>query len=295
MLSDFAPEQESGAISMTSQYPEENKAGAYRCLGTFITKKLLKDSNRGAKLEEFLTQVPNRYIKDFVYGVVRVAQWITTNEITEHDFQPFRDVLTKRYAATFYESWGYRHLGYKYYDVLLNRKILLGKIPVLEQWFFKNFLDKFKVESSTRGTKDLMEEINQIPLYHQYHVVTGIGKLMGAEMLLDPLHTPDYPLDSSFGEHFSGPLREAFYEGVGRGFAETLCRFWRMLLIPEHSSAVQRKKLLDLEWDRYKVLIAELPQSHYFMVQKGFFKELQSRDLSPSISNYIHNKFTESN
>ena len=136
----------------------------------------------------------------------------------------------------------------------------------------------------------LLEEIEKIPLPHRLEVVRGLGMLVGAEMLFDTLQAPDYPLDSRFGEQLPAPLQEAFYEGVGCGFAETLCRFWRMLLIPEDAAAAQRAKLLDGEWIRCHSLMSKLPQKNADLINRGFANELRERYLPPAIRAYVDAK-----
>jgi len=130
-----------------------------------------------------------------------------------------------------------------------------------------------------------------IPPRYQHEVVKGIGMLVGAEMLFDTLHAPDYPLDSRFGEKFSGSLREAFYEGVGSGFAETLCRFWRMLLLPKDISSPLYRKMLEIEWERCQTLMSMMSPIYYPLIEKGFLRDLESRHFSQGIRNYLNNKF----
>jgi hypothetical protein len=110
-------------------------------------------------------------------------------------------------------------------------------------------------------------------------------------MLFDTLHIPDYPLDSRFGEKLSGSLREAFYEGVGGGFAETLCRFWRMLLLPEDQTSPLYGKLLDIEWDRCQTLMSRMSPAVYPFIERGFWRDLKSRHFSRGIQDYLNNKF----
>jgi hypothetical protein len=175
--------------------------------------------------------------------------------------------------------------------VLVNEEVLLEHIPAVEQWFYGNFLNKFKQEfadtSSVSSKRALFDEINTIPVQYQTEVVKGLGILVGAEMLFDTLHAPNYPLDSRFGEHFSGQLREAFYEGVGAGFAETLCRFWRMLELPENATNAQLKKQLDIEWNRCHQLMTQLSATYYPVIERGFLTDLKTRYVPPGIKRYI--------
>jgi hypothetical protein len=135
-----------------------------------------------------------------------------------------------------------------------------------------------------------LAEIEKIPLTYRLQAVHGIGMLVGAEMLFDTLQAPDYPLDSRFGEQLPARLQEAFYEGIGSGFAETLCRFWRMSLIPEHAPVSQRAELLEVEWRRCHSLMSKLPQKNADLINRGFANELQERYLPPSIRAYVDAK-----
>jgi hypothetical protein len=290
ILGEFAYRNVQHAKAITVNYPEEYKGDAYRCLGTLLTENLIKDSNRAVKLEQSLEEVPQHRLRDFIYGVVRAAQ-----NIPEKDFKSVTAILVSKHPDLFYENWGFRYLGYKYYGGMINQEVLFKNIPSGEQWFFKNFLDKFKHEIEDNGGcmvgKNLLQEISMVPPQHQHEVVKGIGMLVGAEMLFDTLHTPDYPLDSRFGEKFSGPMREAFYEGVGSGFAETLCRFWRMLSLPAEITSPLYGKMLDIEWERCQTLMSRLSPAVYPLIEKGFWRDLESRHFSQGIQNYLNNKF----
>jgi hypothetical protein len=291
ILWDFPPRDEETARNITENYPVEHRGEAYRCFGTFVAKNLLKDSNREMKLEKYFKELPHRYLRDFIYGIVRVAP-----NITEKEFQPFTDILTKRYPGYFYENWGFVNLGYKYYSVFINQEILLKNIPSAEQWFFKNYVEQFKHEIESDGVRigeeGLLNEINLIPHQYKRAVIKGIGMLVGAEMLFDTLHAPDYPLDSGIGEKFDSSLKEAFFEGVGSGFAETLCRFWRMLLLPKDMTSPLYAKMLDIEWERCHILMSRMSPAYYFLIEKGFLHDLKSRHFTPGIQNYLNNKFS---
>jgi hypothetical protein len=132
-----------------------------------------------------------------------------------------------------------------------------------------------------------MNEITNILPEYQDDVVRGLGILVGAEMLFDTLHEPDYPLDSNFGKKLPVALQDAFYEGVGAGFAETLCRFWRMLMLDKVRLDTENKKLLDMEWNRCHDLMKKMPQQTFHLLEKGFAAELQSRILPLYIRTYI--------
>jgi hypothetical protein len=94
-------------------------------------------------------------------------------------------------------------------------------------------------------------------------------------------------LDSSFGKHFSGGLQEAFFEGVGAGFAETLCRFWRKLSLPQDHTSPLYEKMLDLEWERCHDLISKVLPSYAHFIKRGFFMELKRRHLDDGIRKYL--------
>jgi len=289
ILGDFAPRDIKTAQCITRNYPEANKGEAYRSYGTLIAETSVSSKDGTSQLEEALQQIPSSYMSDVIYGIVRAAQ-----NLPEQKFQLLKSFLIQKHPDLFYENWGFRHLGYTYYGLLVNQEVLFANIPVTEQRFYKDFLGKFKQEISdyhvTGNEHGLLAEIRNIPPQYQHAVVKGLGMLVGAEMLFDTLHAPNYPLDSRFGEQFSGPLREAFYEGVGSGFAETLCRFWRMLLLPENTDSPLYEKLLDMEWNRCHALLSQLSGPSYSAIQKGFSKDLEERPVSPGIKRYIHNK-----
>ena len=287
ILGEFAPTDIKSAESITHNYSEVNKGEAYRSFGTLIAERVVAGKESTLTLEKYLEKVPTPYINDVIYGIVRLA-----HNVPEQKFQPLKLLLTQKYPNLYYENWGFQYLGHKYYGLLVNQKTLFDNIPSLEQWFYRNFLNKFKQETTDlngdRGFEKLYREIKEIPEPNQRTVVDGVGMRVGAEMLFDTLHAPDYPLDSRFGEQFPEPLREAFYEGVGKGFAETLLRFWRMLLLPQEQVSWY-KKTLDIEWQRCDELMKKLSSSHYPAISRGFLSELQTRQLSQGIRNYVDN------
>jgi hypothetical protein len=194
----------------------------------------------------------------------------------------------------FYENWGFRHLAYKFYGTLFNSKILLQNIPSTEQWFFKDFLDTFKKEVKASNKKlsqeKLIDEINDLPPEAENYTIRGLGKFIGSEMLFEPLSVVDYPLDSSIGKQFAGPHRNSFYEGLGSGFAETLCRYWRTLLPPEDVGPERYSKMLEIEWQRCQRLLNKMPEDLLPTIKKSFISELQQRNLSPLIKKYLAGK-----
>jgi len=291
ILWNFPPRDEKAARRITENYPEENRGEAYRSFGSFVAINLLKDSDRETKLDKYFKELPLHYVGDFIYGIVRVSLNITGKE-----FQPIADILIKRYPTLFYENWGFLNLGYRYYSALINVGALLHDIPPTEQRFFKNYVDNFKHEiardSRSIGKANLLNEVSLISPRNRCEVVKGIGKLIGAEMLFDTLQAPDYPLDSRFGEKFDDALREAFYEGVGSGFAETLCRFWRMLLLPSDMTSPLYAKMLGFEWERCHILMSRMSPAYYPFIEKGFLHDLESRHFTRGIQNYLNNKFS---
>jgi hypothetical protein len=114
--------------------------------------------------------------------------------------------------------------------------------------------------------------------------------LVGAEMLFDPLLSLDYPLDSRYGEQLDGVLKESFYEGVGAGFAETLSRFLRKLLLPQDIASPLCKKMLEIEWGRCHTLISKLSPAHSALINKGFLRALEKSHLDDGIRKYLRRK-----
>ena len=173
----------------------------------------------------------------------------------------------------------------------------MSSIPLFEKWFFKNFLKGFSKQIYSRENveRELLDELDKLPIRYKADVVRGVGMLVGAEMLFDPLLSPDYPLDSRLGEKLSSGLQEVFYEGVGGGFAETFCRFLMNLLLPEDPDSPLYEKMLDVEWERCQALMSKLSPSHYDLVKRGFLIELQKRHLDDGIRKYLHKKLSSRN
>ena len=163
-----------------------------------------------------------------------------------------------------------------------------------ERWVFKNFLEAFtlKVRGYNGNTEEgkFLGEVGEIPLRYQPDVVRGVGMRVGADMLSDPASTVDYPLDSRFGEKFNATLKAPFYEGLGGGFAETLFRFFRTLLLPEDPASPLYEKLLDIEWERCQTLMVKASPSHASLIKKGFLIELEKRKVPDGIRKYLQNK-----
>jgi len=289
ILGDFVLHDIKAAQRTTQNYPEVNRGEAYKSYGTLLAEKAFSWNTGISTIEEALKEIPAMYMPDVICGIVRAV-----HNLSEQKLQSLKSFLIQKHPDLFYENWGFRHLGYKYYGSLVNQKVLFASIPVTEQWFYRNFLEKFKremtdypVEGNNQG---LLAEIRNIPPEHQCKVVEGIGMLVGSEMLFDTLETPDYPLDSRFGEQFPVLQREAFFEGVGSGFAETLCRFWRMLLLPENIDSQFYERLLDIEWNRCNDLMSRFTAPNYPIIKRGFLKNLRGRHVPPGIKRYIDNK-----
>jgi len=288
-LSDKNRLQGEAAQHLTRTYPAENRGEAYRCLGTRLALDVIDHEDADTRVSRALQDVPSPHVSDFIYGIVRAAQ-----NISEESFQPLQRGVTRSYPSDFYLNWGYRHVGYGYYGLLLNRKKVLDAIPALEKWFYADFLENFNQQTHRydRNTaeNDFFRELDTVPLQYQPAMMRGVGKLVGAEMLFDPLLSPDYPLDSGFGEEWSGAVQDAFYEGVGSGFAETLTRFWRTLLLPDNPEDSRYRAMLDMEWERCQTLMVKLPPSHAALINNGFVQELYQRSFDDGMRKYLQDK-----
>ena len=252
--------------------------------------RLARDPRGDEKLEHFLEEIDPSFLNDFVYGVVQSVQKLTGKE-----FHSLERVLKKMSPIFFYENWGYRYLGYRYYDLFLNREKFLSEIPPLEKKFFAQTLKQFdrQLADSTADVlwDRLMAEIEEVPIPYQPAVIRGIGKLVGAEMLFDPLATPDYPLDSRLGGRFaSNNFKDAFYEGVGAGFAETLSRFWRRLLLKDNLNDLLYSRMLDREWEDCQHLMSRVSPRNTAQIQKGFFEEIKRKTFNAPIRSYLYSK-----
>jgi hypothetical protein len=272
-------------------YPEDGKGEAYKRLGMKIVLELCHDVRRGEKLAGWLEEVPPSYLGEFIDGIVRKAHRLSVEE-----FQPFEKVLEDRFPNVFYEKWGFSHLAKKYYGPLLNLQKIFNYMSSTERWVFKNFLAAFRLRvqghNGNSEERKFLQEVEKTPSQYQPDVVRGIGMRVGADMLSDPACTVDYPLDSRFGEKFkTSNLQEAFYEGVGSGLAETLCRLFRTLLLPEDRKAPLYEKMLDIEWERCQTLMTRVAPLHSSLVKKGFQAELKERRLPEGIKKYLQGKW----
>jgi hypothetical protein len=199
------------------------------------------------------------------------------------------------YPVPFYENWGYRALGYRYYDLFLNREKFLGEISPLEKKVFVKTLKQFEDQLSNNTVDvlwgNLVDTIEEVPVPYQPSVIRGVGKLVGAEMLFDPMGKPNYPLDSRLGERFaSNNFKDAFYEGVGAGFAETLSRFWRRFLFKDNASDPLNLSLPDRDWKHCQHLMNRAFPLYAAQIKKGFFEEIQRKTFNGPIRSYLYGK-----
>ena len=280
---EFSPQW---ARQLISEYPEENRAELYKFLGARIMREIVEHSGSEKELEHVFQEIPPAHTQDLLYGIIWAAQ-----EIPEEIFQPFARYLSDSFQGSFYENWGYRYLGYKYYLLLLNWGKIQSYIPPEEWWFYKGFLNAFWENMQGKPREELeksfFKEMEIVPPEYRSQTVKGIGMRVGAEMLFNPVYSADYPLDSRFGENFEHTLREAFYEGVGAGFAEMLCRLWRTLLLPEVQTSPLYKQRLDLEWERCQNLMALVSPPYADVIGRGFVGALRQSSLSVGIEHYI--------
>jgi len=287
ILGDLSKHDMKIAEKITTGYPDENKPSAYRCLGSRFAISMLDRLDRDAQIcNYFENTVPPEYREDFMYGLVRTIQMVP-----EKSFLPIKALLADKYPKRFYTAWGFRHLGYKYFGNLVNHTALFNRIPSGEQWFYKDFLENFSSAYSDperkADTTQLLQEINSLAIDNRPYLLRGLGKLIGSEMLFDPLCTPDYPLSSEVARQFPSDLQKAFYEGIGSGFAETLCRFWRRLMPPETMNPDTYHDMLELEWQRCISLLKRMPPAFIEDIKKGFYGELKKRKLNADIENFI--------
>lgn len=302
IFSDFSSLDLAECRKIARNYPLENRFIAYRHLGTRVFLKLIKQPAFERKLLTYFETIPRRYVPDSIYGIIS-----TFHSLSNEDRRTVTRLLSENFSDIFYEIWASRFLAYKYYGYLLNQKVLLRNIPGPEQFFFKPFFADLKrrIEDTLLAecvpgavvydreviSDHFLAEINAVPKQYRPAVAKGIGRLIWAEMLFDPLSEPDYPLSSSFGERLDPGLRDAFNAGIGAGFAETLCRNWRRLIPPETVRYPEQYiKMLEVEWQRYERLFAKMPAAKKPAIFKGFKKELRERWVLPQIKNYLIQK-----
>lgn len=292
IMSDFKMIDHSRAAEIAAEYPDENIAAAYQCLGTRMSYELIRGPINTARFIDIFYGVPEYSRYDFIYGIVRAM--LVEDGYKHHDFVRF---LIEKQPEFFYENYGFCYLGYKYYGFMINVDLLLKNMTTTEKWFFKSyildFLKRAGIDKRHQQQEALIDEIFVIPEAYRSKAVKGLGKRIGAEMLFDPLHKPDYPLDSKVGLALNKELQQAFYEGIGAGFAETLYRYWRSILQPEEVSPEVYEHMLELEWQRCRSLMAEMPSYSYACIERGFELELQVRHVNNAIRGYITRKLTK--
>jgi len=292
ILTDFDDISVDKAVEIAKKYPEENRGAAYQCLGTRLTRELLRCTFKKEDLLGCFENMPSCNQYDFMYGIIRAL--LDQPNYFKIDF--VRE-LAEKYPLMFYENIGYSYLAYKYYGCMINKNVLFDNIAPNERRYFKTFLDEFEVKAELNiqkeRLKELVEEIIFIPEVYQKTTIFGLGKLIGAEMLFDPLHMPDYPLDSKVGFMFSEERQTAFFEGVGAGFAETLCRFCRALMPSEGVLPSVYEQMIDIEWQRCLSLMKKMPPSVYMNIKQGFALAMKRRDVNQTINKHINRSYKE--
>lgn len=291
------------AEKLVAGYPDESREDAWRSLGTIVFFSLQDRDDAGAGLLTYLDGVPQENRDAFIYGAMRA--W---NGAPEQQLLAWAGPLIRSIPAVFYKNWGAQYLAYKYYGCLVNESQLLARCAPSELFFFNDFFNRFtndRWQDYRRyfpGSTDdpspaeveamLMRDVRAVPDEYRGLAVSGIGRLVGAEMLFDCLHAPDYPLDSSIGRRFDAGLRRDFYRGVGSGFAETLCRYWRRLMPPDSVSCDMYARGLEIEWQRCMDLMNKMPADLHPLLREGFLAELEGRALNESIRAFIARKLS---
>ncbi len=288
----------SSAEALAAGYPDDNREEAFRALAARLASGALDTPDPAESIAGYIEKTPAAWRGALVYGLLRVL-----HAMPEQAQAPWVQALAGRYPDIFYTNWGAQVLGYRYYGFLLNRPALLGNMPASERFFFRAFLERFRNGSvneyspqftdrvsayDDRTVEGLfMRDIDAVPAAYRGRAVQGIGRLVGAEMLFDPLHALNYPLDSSVGGKLDAALQDDFYRGVGSGFAETLCRYWRRLLPPDMLSCDMYARGLEIEWQRCISLMEQMPAERHALVWDGFLAELEARHLNESIRAFI--------
>ncbi|MBM4309460.1 MAG: glycosyltransferase family 39 protein [Deltaproteobacteria bacterium] len=286
------------AERIVAGYPVENSEEAWRALGTRLFFEAVARSDAEEYITGYVEAAPGHRRGPLGYGLLRVL-----HGMPEKADAPWVRALAERYPDIFYKNWGCQFLGYTYYGFMLNRVRLLESLAASERFFFKSFLEELRTgrrDESNRQFVDrvsdhddqtverlFMQDIAAVPERYRGRAVQGIGRLVGAEMLFDTLHVPNYPLDSSVGEKFDDDLKAYFYRGVGNGFAETLCRYWRRLMPPDSLSCDRYARGLEIEWQRCLSLMQQMPAERSDLIWEGFLEELEERDLNESIRAFI--------
>ena len=291
------------AEAIVAGYPEENRDEACRALGTRLAFDALARDDAQVYLINYFERVPEEWRDPLMCGLIRIL-----HSMPEQAGDPWVLALAARYPGIFYKNWGYQFLGYTYYGFLLNRTRLFESLSASERFFFKDFLDDFRTGRNDEYNRQFvdrvssydehmvekmfMHDIEIIPVAFQGLTVQGIGRLVGAEMLFDTLHTLDYPLDSAIGKKFNDELGRYFYRGVGNGFAETLCRYWRRLMPPAAVDCAMYAQGLDIEWQRCISLMQQMPAERQSLIWEGFLRELEQRSLNENIGTFVARKLS---
>ena len=289
------------AEALVSSYPQAYREEAVRALGTRLAFDAACRQDADERIVRYVAAVPDAWRSPLMYGVLRVL-----HGSPEKASAPWVRAIAARYPVVFYAHWGTQVLGYRYYGFMLNRSKLLENIPVSERFFFgafleifrnglrdeyhSQFVDRMSAYDDRTVERMFMQDIAAVPAVFRCSTVQGIGRLVGAEMLFDTLHMPDYPLDSSIGDRLPDRLASCFYRGVGNGFAETLCRYWRRLMPPDATSCDRYARGLDIEWQRCISLMRQLPPGRRDLIWEGFLQELGARPLNESITAFITRK-----
>jgi hypothetical protein len=291
------------AEAIVAGYPGENREQACRALGTRLARATVLGDDADEKIISYLDNASEEWRDPLVYGMLAAL-----HSMPERAADPWVQALAVRYPDIFYKNWGCQFLGYTYYGFLLNRTRLLESLSESERFFFRDFLNDFRTGRSDEYNRQFvdrvsaydeqeaenmfLQDIADVPVAFQGLAVQGIGRLVGAEMLFDTLHTPDYPLDSSIGEKFDDEIKGYFYRGLGNGFAETLCRYWRRLMPPDAVDCTMYARGLAIEWQRCTSLMQQMPTELQPLIWEGFLQELEQRPLNDSITAFIARKLS---
>lgn len=254
-------------------YPTESRRQLYKSLGAKMGLEAVNSLDKVRQLGIFLQDTDPDYRHEVVWGIVGIA-----HNFPAQVFRQVADVVADAFPEIFYTAWGSRHLGYVHYRWLLNREKILSRLSPLERWFFKDYLKEFLLEDPGGGLTEsrVLEDIGAVPVRYQAAVCRGLGMLVGSEMLFDPAGTADYPLDSGCGEDLAQEaFREAFYQGVGSGFAETLQRFLRALLVTGDAGMFPENRVVKRERDRCQALMEAVSPGRAAAIRSGFAMGMQ--------------------
>jgi hypothetical protein len=262
----------SNTLNSVKDFPEDGRHEAYKKFGEVAVSTLSTSSAaQSIEFKKILKKIPYEYMSDFIWGVC-----LSSYKVPENKFEPFRILVKEAYPDLFYINWGFRRLGFKYYTLMINKNVLLENLSNSEKWYYsfyiKNFFDSRKYTYS-----DLIDEIDSIPVKYHGYVVEGIGKLIGTQMLSEPMHFPEYPLSLDLGDVLDAKLKESFYKGVGTGFCDIFFRACRSILSPEEISLINYEKAVEREWQRNISLMLKLPQEYQAAIYKGFMSETQKK------------------